>query len=92
MKFKRAEDYPIDLYYLMDLSYSMEDDLENVKKLGTSLMQKMSKITSDFKIGEEVPGTWEQFDFWEVSISSFPSLALYLVRRLPELFIRLTET
>lgn len=55
LKFKRAEDYPIDLYYLMDLSYSMEDDLENVKKLGTSLMEKMSKITSDFRIGEEVP-------------------------------------
>lgn len=53
LKFKRAEDYPIDLYYLMDLSYSMEDDLENVKNLGTSLMLEMSKITSDFRIGED---------------------------------------
>ncbi|XP_022609751.1 integrin beta-1 isoform X1 [Seriola dumerili] len=51
LKFKRAEDYPIDLYYLMDLSYSMKDDLENVKNLGTSLMVEMSKITSDFRIG-----------------------------------------
>ncbi|KAF6727973.1 Integrin beta-1 [Oryzias melastigma] len=51
LKFKRAEDYPIDLYYLMDLSFSMADDLENVKNLGTSLMLEMSKITSDFKIG-----------------------------------------
>ncbi|KAG5850494.1 hypothetical protein ANANG_G00083060 [Anguilla anguilla] len=51
LKFKRAEDYPIDLYYLMDLSFSMKDDLENVKNLGTSLMIEMSKITSDFKIG-----------------------------------------
>ncbi|TRY89151.1 hypothetical protein DNTS_018073 [Danionella cerebrum] len=51
LKFKRAEDYPIDLYYLMDLSYSMKDDLENVKNLGTSLMKEMSKITSDFRIG-----------------------------------------
>uniref|UniRef100_A0A668AR84 Integrin beta n=1 Tax=Myripristis murdjan TaxID=586833 RepID=A0A668AR84_9TELE len=51
LKFKRAEDYPIDLYYLMDLSYSMKDDLENVKNLGTSLMLEMSKITSDFRIG-----------------------------------------
>lgn len=63
MKFKRAEDYPIDLYYLMDLSYSMEDDLENVKKLGTTLMEKMSKITSDFQIGEKVSGTSEQLVF-----------------------------
>lgn len=51
LKFKRADDYPIDLYYLMDLSYSMKDDLENVKNLGTSLMFEMSKITSDFRIG-----------------------------------------
>ncbi|XP_032421708.1 integrin beta-1-like [Xiphophorus hellerii] len=51
LKFKRAEDYPIDLYYLMDLSFSMRDDLENVKKLGTDLMREMKKITSDFKIG-----------------------------------------
>uniref|UniRef100_A0A1A8PST7 Integrin beta n=2 Tax=Nothobranchius pienaari TaxID=704102 RepID=A0A1A8PST7_9TELE len=51
LTFKRAEDYPIDLYYLMDLSYSMKDDLENVKNLGTSLMLEMTKITSDFRIG-----------------------------------------
>ncbi|KAM9332456.1 integrin beta-1a isoform 1-T2 [Pholidichthys leucotaenia] len=51
LKFRRAEDYPIDLYYLMDLSYSMKDDLENVKNLGTSLMLEMKKITSDFRIG-----------------------------------------
>ncbi|KAF7221940.1 integrin beta-1 [Nothobranchius furzeri] len=51
LKFKRAEDYPIDLYYLMDLSFSMKDDLENVKNLGTDLMKEMKKITSDFRIG-----------------------------------------
>lgn len=61
LKFKRAEDYPIDLYYLMDLSYSMKDDLENVKNLGTSLMLEMSKITSDFRIGV----------FWSLSIVAF---------------------
>jgi len=53
LKFKRAEDYPIDLYYLMDLSYSMKDDLENVKSLGTALMREMEKITSDFRIGKK---------------------------------------
>ncbi|KAG8573529.1 hypothetical protein GDO81_012447 [Engystomops pustulosus] len=51
LTFRRAEDYPIDLYYLMDLSYSMKDDLENVKSLGTALMTEMEKITSDFRIG-----------------------------------------
>lgn len=53
LKFKRAEDYPIDLYYLMDLSFSMEDDLENLKNLGTELMREMKTITSDFRIGNE---------------------------------------
>ena len=52
LKFKRAEDYPIDLYYLMDLSFSMKDDLENVKNLGTHLMNEMQDITSDFRIGK----------------------------------------
>ncbi|KAG5265319.1 hypothetical protein AALO_G00240950 [Alosa alosa] len=51
LKFKRAEDYPIDLYYLMDLSWSMKDDLENVKNLGTDLRRRMQDITSDFRIG-----------------------------------------
>lgn len=51
VKFKRVEDYPIDLYYLMDLSFSMEDDLLNVKKLGADLMEEMKNITSDFRMG-----------------------------------------
>ena len=32
-----AEDYPLDLYYLMDLSHSMRPDLKNVGQLGTVL-------------------------------------------------------
>ncbi|RMC18363.1 hypothetical protein DUI87_04249 [Hirundo rustica rustica] len=32
VKFRRAMGYPIDLYYLMDLSYSMLDDLEKDSK------------------------------------------------------------
>lgn len=54
MKFKRAEDYPIDLYYLMDLSFSMKDDLDNVKNLGTELMREMQSVTSDFRIGTDI--------------------------------------
>lgn len=34
---RQAEDYPVDLYYAMDLSHSMKDDLENLKGLGTTL-------------------------------------------------------
>ncbi|XP_070842029.1 integrin beta-1-B-like isoform X2 [Chaetodon trifascialis] len=51
IKFKRVDDYPIDLYYLMDLSFSMEDDLPNVKRLGAELMEEMRNITHDFRMG-----------------------------------------
>lgn len=33
VKVRQAEDYPVDLYYLMDLSKSMEDDLQVLKYL-----------------------------------------------------------
>ncbi|XP_035760179.1 integrin beta-1-like, partial [Neolamprologus brichardi] len=46
VKFKQVKDYLIDLYYLMDLSFSMEDDLMNVKKLGADLMKEMKNITT----------------------------------------------
>ncbi|XP_036425194.1 integrin beta-2 [Colossoma macropomum] len=50
-KFKRAEGYPVDLYYLMDLSYSMNDDLKNVKNLGIELLKNLKKITGSARIG-----------------------------------------
>ncbi|XP_075463254.1 integrin beta-2 isoform X2 [Ascaphus truei] len=51
VKFRRAEGYPVDLYYLMDLSFSMFDDLQNVKNLGSSLLQALNKITKSAQIG-----------------------------------------
>uniref|UniRef100_UPI00398E66E5 integrin beta-1-like n=1 Tax=Pristiophorus japonicus TaxID=55135 RepID=UPI00398E66E5 len=49
--FKGVEDYPIDLYYLVDLSLSTQDDLEKMKMLGIELKNEMLMITSDFRIG-----------------------------------------
>ncbi|XP_042527578.1 integrin beta-2 [Dipodomys spectabilis] len=49
--FRRAEGYPIDLYYLMDLSYSMLDDLINVKKLGGDLLRALNEITKSGRVG-----------------------------------------
>lgn len=49
--FRQAEDYPVDLYYLMDLSKSMEDDKESLSKLGVQLADEMQKITRNFKLG-----------------------------------------
>uniref|UniRef100_A0A8C5MIM6 Integrin beta n=1 Tax=Leptobrachium leishanense TaxID=445787 RepID=A0A8C5MIM6_9ANUR len=51
VRFKRAEGYPIDLYYLMDLSYSMKDDLENVKKLGSDIQKALHEVTKSVRIG-----------------------------------------
>ncbi|CAL8267474.1 unnamed protein product [Lota lota] len=51
VSFKRVEGYPMDLYYLMDLSYSMEDDLRNIKVLGTELFKALKSITEHAQIG-----------------------------------------
>lgn len=52
VKFRRAEGYPVDLYYLMDLSFSMIDDLINVKSLGDNLLNALNKITKSAQIGK----------------------------------------
>uniref|UniRef100_A0A8C4GUU9 Integrin beta n=1 Tax=Dicentrarchus labrax TaxID=13489 RepID=A0A8C4GUU9_DICLA len=51
VSFKRVQGYPVDLYYLMDLSYSMKDDLENVKGLGKDLFEALKNITDYAQIG-----------------------------------------
>lgn len=37
VRVRPARDFPIDLYLLMDLSFSMRDDLANLKRLGADL-------------------------------------------------------
>ncbi|RWS10657.1 integrin beta-PS-like protein, partial [Dinothrombium tinctorium] len=49
--FRQAVDYPVDLYYLMDLSKSMEDDKEKLALLGDLLAAEMQRITSNFSLG-----------------------------------------
>ncbi|KAL2094673.1 hypothetical protein ACEWY4_009392 [Coilia grayii] len=51
LEFKRAEGYPIDLYYLMDLSFSMKDDLDKIKTLGQDILRTLEKFTKDKRIG-----------------------------------------
>lgn len=48
---RQVEDYPVDIYYLMDLSNSMKDDLKNIQNLGTKLASEMRKLTSNLRIG-----------------------------------------
>ncbi|XP_064140241.1 integrin beta-7 isoform X4 [Loxodonta africana] len=51
VRFLRAEGYPVDLYYLMDLSYSMKDDLEQVRQLGHDLLLRLQEVTHSVRIG-----------------------------------------
>lgn len=37
MNVRQAEDYPVDMYYLMDLSQSMKEDLETIRQLAGDL-------------------------------------------------------
>ncbi|XP_069838890.1 integrin beta-6 isoform X2 [Dendropsophus ebraccatus] len=48
---RQSEDYPVDLYYLMDLSGSMTDDLATIQQLGSTLSKEMSDLTSNFRLG-----------------------------------------
>ncbi|XP_070565216.1 integrin beta-1-A-like isoform X2 [Ptychodera flava] len=48
---RQAEDYPVDLYYVMDVSNSMADDLEKLKVLGEVLAEEMKNITKNFRLG-----------------------------------------
>ncbi|KAL6476789.1 hypothetical protein MHYP_G00152880 [Metynnis hypsauchen] len=48
---RQVADYPVDLYYLMDLSYSMKDDLVSLRSLGNELATAMGRATSNLRMG-----------------------------------------
>jgi integrin beta 1 len=51
LQYRQVVDYPVDLYYLMDLSKSMHDDKEKLAQLGNKLATNMKSITSNFRLG-----------------------------------------
>lgn len=51
LQYKQVVDYPVDLYYLMDLSKSMADDKAKLAELGNQLASNMQRITSNFRLG-----------------------------------------
>lgn len=51
LQYKQVVDYPVDLYYLMDLSKSMTDDKDKLAELGNQLASNMQSITSNFRLG-----------------------------------------
>lgn len=51
VQYKAAQDYPVDLYYLLDLSDSMKYVRDNVSHLGSNLATKMRSLTKNFRLG-----------------------------------------
>ena len=49
--YKQAADYPMDLYYLMDLSFTMLKHRNSVSRMGKKLANKITTTTKDFRIG-----------------------------------------
>ncbi|XP_017576439.1 integrin beta-8 [Pygocentrus nattereri] len=48
---KQLERYPVDLYYLVDVSASMQDNLDRLKTVGATLSHRMREHSSDFRVG-----------------------------------------
>ncbi|XP_068208286.1 integrin beta-PS-like [Palaemon carinicauda] len=51
LTYRQAFGYPIDLYYLMDLSYSMLDDKAKLASLGGQLTATLQELTDFYHIG-----------------------------------------
>lgn len=51
IKYTQAEDYPVDMYYLMDLSASMQPYRQHLSELGANLASVMRNLTSNFRLG-----------------------------------------
>lgn len=51
LTYRQAQDYPVDLYYLMDLSKSMDDDKAQLGLLGGKLAALLTNLTSQARLG-----------------------------------------
>jgi hypothetical protein len=51
VNFAQTEDFPVDLYLLVDLSKSMQNHKEKLSNLADLLKNTMKEITSNFRIG-----------------------------------------
>ncbi|XP_065906037.1 integrin beta-3-like [Dysidea avara] len=75
--------YPLDFYYLMDFSCSMDNDLETIQGLSTDIIGTLKNLTTDFQIGfgafsdkEALPFTFERKEFPYCAGNSTPNLSL----------------
>ncbi|CAH0556926.1 unnamed protein product [Brassicogethes aeneus] len=50
-EYKQAENYPVDLYYIMDLSASMNESKMMLGALGQNISDTMKNLTNNFRLG-----------------------------------------
>ncbi|XP_056375705.1 integrin beta-8 [Hyla sarda] len=51
LRMQRLEKYPVDLYYLVDVSASMFATIEKINNIGSDLSQKMADFSHDIRFG-----------------------------------------
>ncbi|XP_023400139.1 integrin beta-8 isoform X2 [Loxodonta africana] len=51
LKIHPLKKYPVDLYYLVDVSASMHNNIEKLNSVGNDLSRKMSLFSLDFRLG-----------------------------------------
>lgn len=49
--FQSIKDYPVDIYFLVDQSYTMRDDLETVSQLTEDIAKSFTAVTKDLRMG-----------------------------------------
>ncbi|XP_038193862.1 integrin beta-8 [Arvicola amphibius] len=51
LKIRPLKKYPVDLYYLVDVSASMHNNIEKLNSIGNDLSRKMAFFSRDFRLG-----------------------------------------
>lgn len=51
MIYRPAKNYPLDLYYLMDLTWSMKDDKQTLVNVGNDLVNTLLNLTENYRMG-----------------------------------------
>ncbi|KZC05488.1 Integrin beta-nu [Dufourea novaeangliae] len=51
LRYRPAKNYPLDLYYLMDLTWSMKDDKDTLVSLGWNMTNTLERFTNKFRLG-----------------------------------------
>ena len=51
VNYTQPRNYPLDLYYLMDLSATMKKHKDKLERLSSDLAKVMKNLTMDFRLG-----------------------------------------